>query len=110
MLLKTIVSDEHASRGLYTFQFHKHGAWRHVVVDNRLPCLELQQRLAFASSCTPQVCVYVYALWMWGSSMILTAVPTALLGSAPLPCEQQHVLWDLICTRGRLLCAACSAR
>jgi hypothetical protein len=26
-----------------------------VVVDNRLPCMELQQRLAYTSSGTPQV-------------------------------------------------------
>lgn len=55
LLLNLVVSDEHANAGLYTFQLYKHGAWRHVVVDNRLPCLELQQRLAFASSSTPQV-------------------------------------------------------
>jgi hypothetical protein len=46
---------EQQHRGLFTFQFFKHGAWRQVVVDNRLPCLEVQQRLAFASSTTPQV-------------------------------------------------------
>lgn len=55
LLLDLLVSDEHADAGLYTFQFYKHGAWRRVVVDNRLPCLEVQQRLAFASSSTPQV-------------------------------------------------------
>jgi hypothetical protein len=55
LLLHLLVSDEHADAGLYTFQFYKHGAWRRVVVDNRLPCLEVQQRLAFASSSTPQV-------------------------------------------------------
>jgi len=55
LLLNLVVSDEHAPLGLYTFQFYNHGAWRQVVVDNRLPCIELQQRLAFSSSCTPQV-------------------------------------------------------
>lgn len=56
LLLNLIISDEQAAAaGLYTFQLFKHGEWHQVVVDNRLPCLEVQQRLAFASSSTPQV-------------------------------------------------------
>lgn len=55
LLLNLIVSDDHADQGLYTFRFFKHGAWRQVVVDNRLPCMKLQQRLAYTSSGTPQV-------------------------------------------------------
>ncbi|WIA30134.1 hypothetical protein OEZ86_000227 [Tetradesmus obliquus] len=50
LLLNLIVSDECAQRGLYTVRFFKHGSWRPVVVDNRLPCMEQQQRLAFCSS------------------------------------------------------------
>ncbi|MEW5306402.1 MAG: hypothetical protein WDW36_008868 [Sanguina aurantia] len=50
LLLDLIVSDELAAQGLYTFQLYKHGCWREVVVDNFLPCLAGQDRLAFACS------------------------------------------------------------
>jgi hypothetical protein len=59
LLLNLIVSDECAHRGLYTLRFFKHGSWRPVVVDNRLPCVELQQRLAFSSSGQAQVLSHV---------------------------------------------------
>lgn len=55
LLLNLIVSDECAQRGLYTVRFFKHGSWRPVVVDNRLPCMEQQRRLAFCSSGQAQV-------------------------------------------------------
>jgi hypothetical protein len=55
LLLNLIASDECAQRGLYTMRFFKHGSWLPVVVDNRLPCMELQQRLAFCSSGQAQV-------------------------------------------------------
>jgi hypothetical protein len=59
LLLNLIVSDEFAQRGLYTIRFFKHGSWWPVVVDNRLPCMEQQQRLAFCSSGQAQVLVVV---------------------------------------------------
>lgn len=55
LLLNLVVSDDDAQRGLYTFRFFKHGSWRQVVVDNRLPCVDQQQRLAFCSSGQAQV-------------------------------------------------------
>lgn len=55
LLLFLIESDEQAAAGLYTFRLFKHGDWWPVVVDNRLPCLEGQQRLAFCSSGRHQV-------------------------------------------------------
>ncbi|KAG2495537.1 hypothetical protein HYH03_006480 [Edaphochlamys debaryana] len=50
LLLDLIVSDDAAPQGAYTFQFFKHGCWQAVVVDNYLPCLADQERLAFACS------------------------------------------------------------
>ncbi|GFR44609.1 hypothetical protein Agub_g5892, partial [Astrephomene gubernaculifera] len=50
LLLDLIVSDEAAAHGAYTFQFFKHGCWQQVVVDNYLPCVSGQERLAFACS------------------------------------------------------------
>lgn len=55
LLLDLFVSDEMSLRGLYTLRFFKHGKWCPVVVDNRLPCMELQQQLAFCSSGQAQV-------------------------------------------------------
>lgn len=37
-------------QGAYTFQFYKHGCWHPVVVDNYLPCMDEEDRLAFACS------------------------------------------------------------
>lgn len=34
------MSDDHASAGVYTFQFFKHGCWQQVCVDNFLPCID----------------------------------------------------------------------
>lgn len=49
-LLKNImVSDEHASRGLYTVKFSKSGLWRYVHVDDRIPCT-LDGRALYAKS------------------------------------------------------------
>ncbi|KXZ50588.1 hypothetical protein GPECTOR_16g763 [Gonium pectorale] len=50
LLLDLIVSDDAAGAGAYTFQLFKHGCWQAVVVDNYLPCLAGQERLAFACS------------------------------------------------------------
>ncbi|KAG2449615.1 hypothetical protein HYH02_005148 [Chlamydomonas schloesseri] len=50
LLLDLIVSDDSAGGGAYTFQFFKHGCWQAVVVDNYLPCLADEERLAFACS------------------------------------------------------------
>eukprot|EP00197_Chlamydomonas_leiostraca_P015683 CAMPEP_0202877654 /NCGR_PEP_ID=MMETSP1391-20130828/30994_1 /ASSEMBLY_ACC=CAM_ASM_000867 /TAXON_ID=1034604 /ORGANISM="Chlamydomonas leiostraca, Strain SAG 11-49" /LENGTH=254 /DNA_ID=CAMNT_0049559727 /DNA_START=42 /DNA_END=802 /DNA_ORIENTATION=+ len=49
-LLDLIVSDDQAVHGLYTLQFYKHGCWQRVVVDSYLPCVEGEDRLAFACS------------------------------------------------------------
>ncbi|EFJ41862.1 hypothetical protein VOLCADRAFT_98154 [Volvox carteri f. nagariensis] len=50
LLLDLIVSDDAAPHGAYTFQFFKHGCWQAVVVDNYLPCVSGEERLAFACS------------------------------------------------------------
>jgi len=50
LLLDLIVSDDHAEQGVYTFQFYKHGCWHQVSIDNYLPCLDTEDRLAFACS------------------------------------------------------------
>jgi len=50
LLQDLIVSTEHAARGLYVFQFFKHGGWQPVVVDDRLPFVERRRQLAFCSS------------------------------------------------------------
>ncbi len=33
-----LVSDKHASQGIYTFKFYKAGRWRYVHIDDRIPC------------------------------------------------------------------------
>lgn len=48
LLLDLIVSDDHAASGVYAFQVYKHGCWHRVFVDNYLPCIEGEDRLAFA--------------------------------------------------------------
>ncbi|GLI63404.1 hypothetical protein VaNZ11_006368 [Volvox africanus] len=50
LLLDLIVSDDASPHGAYTFQFFKHGCWQAVVVDNYLPCVSGEERLAFACS------------------------------------------------------------
>ncbi len=50
LLLDLIISDEAAAHGVYTVQFYKHGCWQRVIIDNYLPCIEGEDRLAFACS------------------------------------------------------------
>eukprot|EP00201_Polytomella_parva_P019900 CAMPEP_0175045690 /NCGR_PEP_ID=MMETSP0052_2-20121109/4588_1 /TAXON_ID=51329 ORGANISM="Polytomella parva, Strain SAG 63-3" /NCGR_SAMPLE_ID=MMETSP0052_2 /ASSEMBLY_ACC=CAM_ASM_000194 /LENGTH=264 /DNA_ID=CAMNT_0016309299 /DNA_START=215 /DNA_END=1006 /DNA_ORIENTATION=+ len=50
LLLDVLVSDDLSDRGVYSFQFYKHGCWQQVNVDNFLPCLEDRGSLAFACS------------------------------------------------------------
>lgn len=45
-----IVSDDQAAHGVYMLQFYKHGCWQRVLIDNYLPCIEGEDRLAFACS------------------------------------------------------------
>lgn len=53
LILDLIVSDNAAERGLYTFQFYKHGCWHQVVVDDFLPCVLGHDEVLFACSGTP---------------------------------------------------------
>ena len=52
LVLDLIVSDNAADRGLYTFQFYKHGCWHHIAVDDMLPCAPGQDEVLFACSGT----------------------------------------------------------
>jgi hypothetical protein len=49
-LVLQIVSDDQAAHGVYMLQFYKHGCWQRVLIDNYLPCIEGEDRLAFACS------------------------------------------------------------
>lgn len=57
LLLDLFVSDELADKGLYTFQFYKHGCWHQVVIDSYLPCVLGHEEVLFACSGTPGVIV-----------------------------------------------------
>jgi hypothetical protein len=50
LLLDLLVSDDAAAEGAFTLKFFKHGGWHRVVVDNLLPCVEGEEKLAFACS------------------------------------------------------------
>lgn len=52
LVLDLIVSDNMAPKGLYTFQFYKHGCWHQVAVDDYLPCVLGQDEVLFACSGT----------------------------------------------------------
>ena len=52
LVLDLIVSDNMAPKGLYTFQFYKHGCWHQVTVDDFLPCVLGQDEVLFACSGT----------------------------------------------------------
>jgi hypothetical protein len=53
LILDLIVSDNTSERGLYTFQFYKHGCWHQVVVDDFLPCVLGHDEVLYACSGTP---------------------------------------------------------
>jgi len=55
LLLDLFVSDELSHKGLYTFQFYKHGCWHQVVIDSYLPCVLGHEEVLFACSGTPGV-------------------------------------------------------
>lgn len=57
LLLDLFVSDELSDKGLYTFQFYKHGCWHQVVIDSYLPCVLGHEEVLFACSGTPGVIV-----------------------------------------------------
>jgi predicted membrane-bound spermidine synthase len=78
LVLDLIVSDECSDKGLYTFQFYKHGCWHQVVIDDHLPCDGGE--VLFACSGTAGTDVWASII---SSICVWSAVTTPLRHSPP---------------------------